>query len=307
MTDQINNELLKLQDELSKFEGSVLQIVKSNELADNLINSSKQLQENFAAMSEKIQALFSDYMNKTYSFTEKNISKLYAQFQERTKHEDTTLDQLTKLTLQNETLSQEFLQKVTENSKNNIENISQQTLEVLNEEKDYINLQITNYQNSVNKLIEEHTNRLKSEQEVLDNYLELAKETSVLSEKIKAVDFPGRFTDISAQVDDLKAKLNAFDKKVDDLSTTTNKTISNTQILIDEPIHKKTNASVEKIATDPRIQQILDKLAIADKKAAAARTWAFIIFLVMVLSVSFMVFVLFNLYPNFFDNILSKF
>lgn len=313
MTDQINKELLKLQDELTKFEGSVGQILKSNELADNLINSSKELQNNFSAKLDSIKTLFSDYMNKTYSHTEKNLASLYEQFQERIKHEDNTLEQLSKLTLQNEKATQEYLQKVSESSNSTIQEFYKQTGLVLEEEKEFIKLQIEKVQLEIEKLMQEHINRLKTEQEILDSYLELAKETALITETIKNIDFPKHLEEISKKIEDTQknfdstnSKILGCQSKIEAQTEPLNKVLSNTEKITSDSTPQKTLSLVEKISTDPRINLLIEKNNIISKKINTTRTWTFIVFLMLALGLGFSVLTILTLYPNFFDTLLSS-
>lgn len=312
MTDQINKELLKLQEELTKFEGSVGQILKSNELADNLINSSKELQNAFSSKLEEIKTLFSEYLNKTYSHTEKNLTSLYEQFQERIKHEDSTLEKLSNLTIQNEKATQEYLHKVSESSNNTIQEFYKQTTLVLEEEKEYIKVQIEKIQSEIDKLMQEHIKRLKTEQEVLDNYLELAKETALITEAIKNIDFPKHLEQINKKIDETQknfdttnSKILNCQAKVEAQSDPINKIYSNTEKITSDPTPQKILQLTEKISTDPRINILIEKNNILSKKLNTTKTWTFIVFLILVLGLGFSLLTLLTLYPNFFDSLLS--
>jgi len=313
MTDQINKELLKLQEELTKFEGSVGQILKSNELTNNLINSSKELQNSFAEKLDAIKALFSDYMNKTYNHTEKNLTTLYEQFQERIKHEDKTLEQLSKLTLQNEKATQEYLQKVSENSNTTIQEFYKQTTSVLEEEKEYIKVQIEKINSDIEKLMQEHINRLKTEQQILDSYLELAKETAIITETIKNIDFPKHLEDIKNKIDQTQnnfdttnSKILSCQTKIVAQSEPINRIVANTEKISSDTTPQKILQLAEKISSDPRLNILIEKNNILNKKINSTKTWTFIVFLLLTLGIGFSIFTLLTLYPNFFETLISS-
>jgi len=73
---EINKELLTLQDELSKLESAVNHIAKAEKLSTNVIESAKIIQEDFSRKLEDVIAHYNEYMSRTSSNTEDNISEV---------------------------------------------------------------------------------------------------------------------------------------------------------------------------------------------------------------------------------------
>ena len=69
MIEQINTELLKLQDELGKFDGAVAKITQAGEMTDSLIESSKDLQKSFGEFAgTKGTSRFDSFSNGKYEY-----------------------------------------------------------------------------------------------------------------------------------------------------------------------------------------------------------------------------------------------
>lgn len=318
MTDQIQQELLKLEQELLKFKGSVNQIIKASEQTDNLIEASKNLQNSFAQYLENIKGLFSEYMTKTYNFTEKNLSKLYEQFQERIKHEDNTLQQLSQLTIQNETLTKEYISQVHQAAKATLEEFAKNSLDILNEQKEYLKLQIekntidtlkkySETQQSINTLIENHNNRLKTEQEILDKYLELAEETAKLIETIKNIDFPKHLSKLHNELENQKTILSALRKDTNEIITNNNDIKTTLKNIESNPLPQKIFANTEKILSDPRPNIITEITKNILKRTGSIRFWIIFLLLINIVGFGFTLFILFSLYPQIVNTLLNLF
>ncbi|MBN2663951.1 MAG: hypothetical protein JXR68_09910 [Bacteroidales bacterium] len=305
MIEQINTELLKLQEELSKFDGAISQISKSSEISDQLISSSKELQKSFGEKLEIIEGLFSDYMNKTYNHTEDKLNNIFHKFQERLSQEEASLEKFSNLTMQNESLTQEFLQKISENSKEQIDKLISETSNTLNEEKDFIKLQISTIKSDIDKLIQEHNSSLKKEQELLDNYLELANETAQLSVTLKNVDFPKRLDTISEQIDEVKKAQNNNAQKVDKINETSTKILNKTTTLVEDQTTKKTLDKVTKIANDTRSQHTLELVSKVNKKAKTTRFFVVLTFILIIIFIAFFTFAFLTFFPHFFEDLIS--
>ncbi len=301
MIEQINNELLKLQEELTKFDGAVSQISNAGKVSEELIASTKELHKGFGEQLEKIEGLFSDYMNKTYTHTEDKLNNVFQKFQERLKQEEISLEKFSQLTMQNESLTQEFLQKITANSTEQVNKLINESSNTLNEEKDFIKLQINNFRKDIDKLIQEHKDTLKKEQELLDNYLELANETAQITATLKKVDFPKRLNDISGQIDVLKKNLNENTQKIAKLSDKNSEILNNTSTLLKD---KTTTKILDKlIKASPRTELLIKNTTKTDRKVSSTRFFVILIFVLMLVFVLFSVYVLLNIYPNFFTDI----
>jgi len=73
---ELNSELIKLQDELSKLESAVTHITKAEKLSTNVIDSAKKIQLDFADKLGEVISYYNDYMSRTSSTTEDNIAEV---------------------------------------------------------------------------------------------------------------------------------------------------------------------------------------------------------------------------------------
>ena len=323
MIEQINTELLKLQDELNKFDGAVKKIAQAGEITETLLENSENLQKSFGEQLQKIEGLFSDYMNKTYSHTETKISKIFEHFQERLKQEEQVLEKYTKLTDQNSSLTHEFYEKIASDNNKQISYLVNEATKNLEEQNEFIKLQKVDFQSKINKMIESHNKKIKSEQTVLDNYLELASSTAELSKFLKTVDFPTKLGSIQKQIEEAKAennknfnelkaennqnftKSNSENKKrFDKIDNSTTNIKNTTQAIIDDPTGKTTLENVNKIIANDKSAEILNSTKKINSKVKSTRFFVVLIFILTLLFFAFFTFVFFNFFPHFFEDIL---
>ncbi len=302
MIEQINQELLKLQDELNKFNGAVGHIAKAGELSDNLIESSKSLQKSFSEHMGKIEVLFSEYMNKTYSHTEEKINNIFAAFKDRMQQEENSIEKFSQLTTQNEKLSQQTLSKISEQNTKLIEQFVKEAQATLEEEKDYAKLQIENINIELKKITDEHREKLQKEQQVLDNYVELASATAELSKHLKSVNFPKRLDTIAKSVELTNNNIINANEKIEKLEENDDKLISNTQKLIDDKTALEIFSAVRTIQNDKKPQETLDNINKTNKKLKTTKFLVILIFIFSIIFYSFMAFIFFTLFPHFFED-----
>lgn len=317
MIEQINTELLKLQDELGKFDGAVAKITQAGEMTDSLIESSKDLQKSFGEHLNKIQVLFSEYMNKTYNHTEEKIKAIFTNFQERLKQEENILEKFSQLTNQNSDLAQEFIKKSSEETNNHVQRLIDEAQKNFTEEKEFVQLQMSNFQNKVTSMMDSHKEKIKSEQGVLDNYLELADSTAKLSKYLKSVNFPTELDIIKKQVEELKAenlksskkidKLTAentkFAEKIEKLTNSTAKINANTQKLVDDNTTKDILTKVTKIDYENKEAEILESTKTLKSKISGTKFWVIVILILTILFYASFAFAFFNFFPHFLEDI----
>jgi ABC-type transporter Mla subunit MlaD len=309
MIEQINQELLKLQQELDKFNGAVGQVAKAGELSDNLIKSSKELQKSFGEQLNKIETLFSEFMNKTYSHTEDKINKIYDGFQKRLDQEEATLEKFSQLTMQNENLTQEYLRKNVEQNEQYVKKLTEEANATLKEQREYIKMQIEKLQKEFDALVNEHKAKLKTEQEVLENYIELAGATAELSKYLKGVDFKQRLDEIDAKISkindftkEFKVSFGSTNTKLDKLDEKQVDVLNKISQLLKDKTGKETLTLLKKIASDPKNQVILEKTISNNRKIRSTKFFVILIFIISLLFYSSMVFVFFTLFPHFFED-----
>ncbi len=309
MIEQINKELLKLQQELDKFNGAVGQIAKAGELSDNLIKSSQELQKSFGDQLAKIENLFSEFMNKTYAHTEEKINKIFSGFQQRLEQEEATLEKFSQLTMQNENLTQEYLKKNIEQNDQYVKKLIEEALGTIKEQKEFFNLQTEKLQKEFDEIVKEHKSNLKTEQEVLENYIELASATAELSKYLKGVDFKQRLDEIDKKI----AKLNDSNKqqkvaiseasgKIEKLDEKQVETLNKLSQLLKDKTGKDTLDLVKKLASDPKTSVILEKTISNNKKIKSTKFFVILIFIISLLFYSAMTFVFLTLFPHFFED-----
>ncbi|MBN2893747.1 MAG: hypothetical protein JXL97_17895 [Bacteroidales bacterium] len=306
MIEQINNELLKLQDELSKFDGAVAKIAQAGEMSDTLIESSKDLQKSFGEHLDKIQGLFSEYMNKTYNHTQEKINTVFTYFQDRLKQEEKTLEKFSQLTDQNTNLTQEFIEKTASNNTDAINRIVEETHKNLTEEKEFVQMQMANFQSKLSSMIDGHEEKVKSEQQLLDNYLELASSTAELSKFLKTVDFPAKLKEINSQVEELKAENKLQAEKIATLTEQSAKINANTQKLVDDNTKTEILTKVSKLLTDNRQSQIFETSVKVKSKVSGTKFFVILTFVIVVLLAAFIGFAFFNFFPHFIQDIVLK-
>jgi DNA repair exonuclease SbcCD ATPase subunit len=302
MIEQINKELLKLQEELSKFDGTVGQLAKAGEISQNLIDSSKNLQKSFAEQLNKIENLFSEYMNKTYSHSEEKIDKIFQSFQERMEQEQETFSKITELSTETEKLTQETVKKISEQNSKLMNQLLSETQKTLEEQKEYTKLQIEQIQKDISKLLAEHTKKLEKEQQVLDNYVELASATAELSKHLKSVNFPERLDNIAENISESHKTQKLTHAKVEKIDEKHNTVLANTQKLVDSKVPLETLSTVRTILNDPRTQQISEDTAKTKKRIGSTKFFVILIFIITLLFYGFMTFVFFTLFPHFFED-----
>lgn len=305
MIEKINQELLKLQTELNKFNGAVGQITKAGELSDNLIESSKTLQKSFSEHLGKIEGLFSEYMNKTYSHTEDKINNIFSAFKERMSQENNSIEKFSQLTTQNEEINQQTIAKLSEQNTKLVEQLVQEAQATLNEEKEYAKLQIDNINIELRKITDEHNSKLQKEQQVLDNYVELASATAELSKNLKSVNFPQRLDTIAKTAEISNNNIINANQKLDKIEEGNLSILSNTKKIANDKTGLEIFSAVRTIVNDKKPQQTLDNTTRIDKKIKTTRLFVILIFVFSIIFYSAIIFGILSLMPHFFEDILN--
>ncbi len=192
MKEHINTELLKLQEELGTLNTAVQEISKAGKVSEDLINSTQHIHLSYQDQLNKIQKLYSEFLNKTYNHTEKNISKIFTHFKEKIREEEKILEKYTELSLQTEDLTHEYLKTNFNENKKQILGLISDADKNFEGQKTIIELYAKSVENQITKVVESHKERLDEEEKILSNYLELAQLTAELTEQLRQIDFPKR-------------------------------------------------------------------------------------------------------------------
>lgn len=97
MNEKLNQELVKLQDELFTLSKAVEHISKAEKIASTVLSSSEEIQKQFAKRLDEIVFHYTDYLEKTKAYAEDNISELTQSHLELTTDTRKMLDEYTTL------------------------------------------------------------------------------------------------------------------------------------------------------------------------------------------------------------------
>ncbi len=228
MIEQINIELLKLQEELNKLKSASEQIAQAGKLSKDVLEMGRILNEKYRDYLKKVQDLVSDYMNKTYSHTEENLTKLFYSFQQRVKEEEEILKKFSELSAQSEDLLKQVIDNIVNENKQRAQEIIDQIAKALDEQKKMLDDYAAKINKTLDGVAKDYRKNLEAEQQILASYLELAEKTAQLTKIIESVDFPKR-------LDTLDTKLDSLNKKQDSyFDSLTKQQKSDTQELLDK-------------------------------------------------------------------------
>ena len=189
MNDKINNELVKIQDELSALDTAVKQIEKAETVASGVIKSIKELQGKY---------------NNHLDFIQKQVSELLAK---------------------NETQSEDRLIELSENYKKQAEEISnifseyhKKTVATQNENNDILKRTLSKTDSQIYQLSASHNKQIEDVNVLIKKYMDLAQSTAVLNEDIIKIDFPVRLKNLESaakQLNSVQVELNNDFQSID--------------------------------------------------------------------------------------------
>ncbi len=219
MIEQINIELLKLQEELNKLKTASEQIAQAGKLGKDVVEMGQMLNEKYRDYLKKVQDLVSEYMNKTYKYTEENLTKLFYSFQQRVKEEQDILNKFSELSAQSEDLLKQVVDNIIKENKQKLDELVGQINKALDEQKKMLDKYATESRKALEGVIDNHQKRLDTEQQILSSYLELAEKTAQLSKVIEKVNFPQRLDSIDSRLDSLNKKQDDYFSNLRKLTT----------------------------------------------------------------------------------------
>ena len=156
MNDKINKELIKIQDELSTLDNTVLQIEKAGVTATELINTIRGVQEKYSIHLEFVQNKVDELLEKSGKNAEENLEEIRNIFIDY--HNETIKSQLS----------------------NN----------------DLIELTIKRSDKQISEIASKHEQQVEDVSKLMNGYMDLAKSSATLNQEIQEVDFPLRLQNL---------------------------------------------------------------------------------------------------------------
>jgi len=202
MNEKINNELVKIQDELSALDTAVKQIEKAESVASNVIKTISELQGKYSNHLDFIQKQVDEILSK-------NSSKA-----------DTLVQDLSdKYTKQLEEVSEIF------------EDYHKKTVTTQNQNNELIKKTINKTDSQIYQLSSSHNKQIEEVHGLLANYLDLAQSTATLTDEVQQINFPkrlGNLENAAKQLNQVQVQLRedfeTFETKSDQILKNTKKT-----------------------------------------------------------------------------------
>lgn len=213
MNEKINNELVKIQDELSALDNAVKQIHKAESVANSVIKTITELQGKYSSHLEFIQKQVDGILSQTSTQAENLVKDLSAKY-----------------TKQLEEVGDIF------------EDYHKKTVLTQNQNNDLIKRTLDKTDSQIYQISSSHNKQIDEVQSLLQNYLELAQSTATLTEEVQKINFPKRLGSLetaAVQLNQVQVQLKddfqAFETKSDQILKNTIKSrrrITTTMILV---------------------------------------------------------------------------
>ncbi len=163
MNEKINNELIKIQDELSALDSAVKQIEKAESIASSVIKTITEL-----------QGKYSNHLD----FIQKQVDSILTQSSGQAQ------------SLVND-LSEKYTKQLQEVS-GIFEDYHKKTVVAQNQNNDLIKRTLDKTDSQIYQIGASHNKQIEEVQTLLQNYLELAQSTAKLTEEVQKINFPKR-------------------------------------------------------------------------------------------------------------------
>jgi len=249
MKERINKELIKLQDQLSTLDKAVSHINKAGKISDEVIMSVKKLHQQYAEQLQLLSRLLETSLKESKTHTENRLNFLSDEHQLMLKKTASLLNNYEKLGDNTFKQYTNYINKSFIHTVENVEKLTKLHELQLQETKNLLNhfqvqtekteaerharfekanrqhsekLEITTSKNEkqLTQLSEVHYKQLDAINQMLAKYGGLAEVTSILSDKIKAVDFPEHLQRIDQELSDIqqstKTRLDVLQKKYEE-------------------------------------------------------------------------------------------
>lgn len=255
MKEQINEELIKLQDELNSLNAAVNHIHKAGQLATEVIEAIRTVQANYGTHLQNVLDYYKTALDETSTYTRDEINMLVSDHERQVKHLSELFEQTQKLASDFVSESEQKLKSTFEkndlamdqvylHTKHQIDAITLKHSQFLDEQARLLNeytrlTQRTEKQNQefLEKQYKENTQRFENTFEVLENklnkyteahqqnvdsmntllheYEELGQATAVLFNKINKIDFPTQFDLLSQQISGMNKNMDAISARIE--------------------------------------------------------------------------------------------
>ena len=169
MDELINNELIKIQDELSALDSAVKQIEKAEMVASSVIKTITEL-----------QGKYTNHLD----FIQKQVSTLFS-------NTDLQVQGLTK------ELSEKYTQQLQEVS-SIFEDYHKKTVLTQSQNNDLIKRTLDKTDSQIYQISASHGKQIEEVQTLLTNYLDLAQTTAKLNEEVQKINFPKRLGNLES-------------------------------------------------------------------------------------------------------------
>lgn len=314
MKDKINNELQKLQEELTVLESAAKQIRTASEVSETVVNEAKKIHESYTEQLDKILQLYSEYLNKSYRHSEDNVKKVYEYIQEKIKDEESILEKYTQLTIKTEDLTHEYIKKVIEENKATFDSFAKDAKEKIETQQKKIDVYFQDSGKNLNKLLEAHNNEISKVEQLLNSYLELAQATATLTQVLESVDFPKHLDKINKNVENLSTQISnnkdilekqisenkiLIEKQKDSIAK--NKEGIDKNNFIASAINKtqgENSAKIQQLLDDKTSETILSKVESQNSKIGTNKLFIIILLIINILGWGGMAFVFFYYFAD---------
>jgi len=199
MNEKINNELIKIQDELSALDTAVKQIQKAESIASSVIKTISEL-----------QGKYTNHLDFVQKQVDSVLSQSTGQAQSLVK------DLSDKYTTQLQEVSGIF------------ENYHKETVLAQNQNNDLIKRTLDKTDSQIYQISASHNKQIEEVHTLLQNYLELAQSTAKLTEEVQKINFPkrlGNLENAAVQLNQvqvqLKADFEGFEAKNEEIKKNT--------------------------------------------------------------------------------------
>jgi len=201
MDEKINNELIKIQDELTALDNAVKQIEKAESIASSVIKSITEL-----------QGKYSNHLDFIQKQVDSSITQSTGQAQSLVK------DLSDKYTSQLQEVSGIF------------ENYHKATVTAQNQNNDLIKRTLDRTDSQIYQLSASHNKQIEEVHTLLQSYLELAQTTAKLNDELQKINFPqrlGNLENAAVQLNQIQVQLktdfDTFDLKHAEIQKSTQK------------------------------------------------------------------------------------
>lgn len=301
MTDKINTELARLQDELNSLDIAVNHIAKAEKISQEVVESAKNINQKFGEQLEKVLDTYDKAIEETKQQTNEKLQTIVSAHK----------NSIDELNTQN--------QSVIETHKNSVNELNSKTQEIVDDHKK----SIAEIEQKVETVLNEYQKITEKTNDIIQNYDSLAGETKAMTQKIEDVNFDEQFSQVREKILQINENVEKNDQRINALDERIKKNVSaeTTKINLKIDAQEETikaiqnnidngfaTASEKNTAFEEVLTQLLEqktKVLIAHverqgKKIRNLRRWVVFLF-IMTLLLSFATFVSYLYFNGYID------